>query len=123
MLDKIYLNQMAFYGYHGVYPEENKLGQRFLVDIILECDLQEVGLTDRLDLTVNYGEVYEVTRQIVEGKPFKLVESVAETLATALLSKFPIVVRLTIKVTKPDPPIRGHYDSVAIGITRGRQND
>lgn len=123
MLDKIYLNQMAFYGYHGVFPEESKLGQRFFVDVILECDLKEAGQTDRLDLTVNYAEIYESTREIVEGKPYKLVESVAETLAARLLEKFPMVERVTIKVTKPDPPIRGHYDSVAIGITRGRENE
>lgn len=123
MSDKIYLNQMAFYGYHGVFPEENKLGQRFYVDLVLECDLKEAGITDHLEHTVNYGEIYEVSRDVVEGKPFKLVESVAETLAAKILAAFPLVQEVMVKVTKPDPPIRGHYDSVAIGITRGRDNE
>ena len=114
---------MEFYGYHGVYPEENKLGQRFIVDLILECDLREAGRTDQLDQTINYAEVYDVTQNIVEGKPFNLVESVAETLAQTLLSKFSLIDRCHIKVVKPDPPIRGHYESVAIGITRSRQDE
>ncbi|MGV3488464.1 MAG: dihydroneopterin aldolase [Tuberibacillus sp.] len=122
MRDKIFLNQMAFYGYHGVFPEENKLGQRFLVDLILECDLREAGRTDQFNKTVNYAEVYDITKEIVEGKPFKLVESVAEKLASELLKTFPIVETCHVKVTKPDPPIQGHYESVAVGITRRRQD-
>ena len=42
-MDKIYVNQMEFYGYHGVFPEETKLGQRFVVDVIVETDLSKAG--------------------------------------------------------------------------------
>jgi dihydroneopterin aldolase len=59
LMDKIYVNGMDFYGYHGVYEEENKLGQRFSADVILEMDTKEAGRTDNLNLTVNYAEVYE----------------------------------------------------------------
>ncbi|MGO4890164.1 dihydroneopterin aldolase [Anaerobacillus sp. MEB173] len=119
-MDKIYVNRMQFYGYHGVFPEETKLGQRFYVDLVLDTDLKEAGMTDQLDQTVNYAEVYECTKEIVEGPPFKLVEAVAEKIAASLLNGFPIILRCTVKVIKPDPPIRGHYDSVAIEIVRER---
>ena len=49
MLDKIYVNKMEFYGYHGVLPEENTLGQRFIVDLVVEADLKQAGLTDELE--------------------------------------------------------------------------
>lgn len=119
-MDRIYLNQMSFYGYHGVFEEENKLGQRFIVDVNLGLDLAKAGLTDQLDETINYGDVYSIIKQIVEGKPYKLVEAVAEKSASELLRSFDNLTECTIKVIKPDPPIPGHYQSVAVEITRSR---
>lgn len=117
-MDKIYLSNMRFYGYHGVFAEETKLGQRFAVDLVLELDLKEAGKNDDLSLTVNYADVYELTRRIVEGEPRRLIETVAECIAMQLLATFTLVKRCTVKVTKPDPPIHGHYNSVAVEITR-----
>lgn len=119
-VDKIYVNQMEFYGYHGVFPEENKLGQRFNVDLAVSVDLKKAGQTDRLEYSVNYGELYSVCEEIVTGKPVKLVETVAERIADKILSNFPLVFEVTVKVIKPDPPIPGHYQSVAVEITRRR---
>lgn len=119
-MDKIYVNGMEFYGYHGVFPEENRLGQRFAVDLAVSVDLKKAGETDELEHSVNYGELYEVCKEIVEGKPYKLVEAVAERLAGNVLTRFPLVSEVTVKVIKPDPPIPGHYKSVAVEITRRR---
>ncbi|MQR93981.1 dihydroneopterin aldolase [Fictibacillus phosphorivorans] len=119
-MDKMYVNGMRFYGYHGVFNEEQKLGQRFNVDVVLSMDLSQAGLTDELDHTVNYGEVYAVVKEIVEGEPVKLLESLAEAISASILSKFMLVDEVMVKVIKPDPPIPGHYESVAVEITRGR---
>lgn len=121
-MDKIYLNEMEFYGYHGVLQEETKLGQRFRVNIVAELDFQEAGKTDNLEKTVSYAEIYEVCKKIVEGKPYKLIEAVAEKIAEEVLTTFILIERLTVMVVKPDPPIPGHYRSVAVEITRGRSN-
>jgi 7,8-dihydroneopterin aldolase/epimerase/oxygenase len=120
LVDKIYINKMEFYGYHGVFPEENKLGQRFVVDLSVSVDLKRAGETDQLEYSVNYGELFAVCQQIVEGKPVKLVETVAEKIAREILKEFPLVSEVNVKVIKPDPPIPGHYQSVAIEITRRR---
>lgn len=119
-MDKVYLNQMAFYGYHGVLPEEHKLGQRFLVDLILEGDFQGAANADDITKTVHYGEAYQRVQAVVEGKPRKLLEAVSEAIATEVLQAFSIVEQCTVKVIKPDPPIPGHYDAVAVEITRER---
>lgn len=111
---------MEFYGYHGVFPEETKLGQRFKVDLTVEADLAKAGKSDELEDSINYGELYEVCKGVVEGKPFKLVEAVAEEIASELLNKFSSIEKCTVKVYKPDPPIAGHYESVAVEIVRGR---
>lgn len=120
-MDKIFLNHMQFYGYHGVYPEEQKLGQRFFVDAVLELDLQKAGQSDDLHDTIDYSLVYEHVKEIMEGKPKKLLETLAEEIAAVILRDFSLVKRVTVKVIKPDPPIQGHYQSVAVEITRGRE--
>lgn len=119
-LDKIFVNQMEFYGYHGVFPEETKLGQRFVVDLMVLVDLKKAGDSDKLEYSVNYGELYQVCKDVVEGQPFKLVEAVAEKIAKEVLQQFSLVSEVTVKVIKPDPPIPGHYRSVAVEITRRR---
>ncbi|GIN58018.1 dihydroneopterin aldolase [Lederbergia ruris] len=117
-MDKIYLNELEFYGYHGVLPEENRLGQRFIVNLMIESDLREAGLKDDLAKTINYANVYEECKQIVEKDKYKLIEAVAEKIASVLLEKYTLIDRVTVKVVKPDPPIPGHYHSVAVEITR-----
>lgn len=121
ILDKIYLNRMAFYGYHGVFTEENRLGQRFYVDLTIELDLSEAGKSDDLNHTINYADLYELCKTTVEGKPFKLVEALTEKIASEALATFKQISQITVKVVKPDPPIPGHYDSVAIEMTRSRK--
>lgn len=119
-MDKIYVSGMEFYGYHGVYKEENKLGQRFRADLTIEKDLKKAGETDKLEHTVNYADLYKICQRVIEGDPKKLVESLAEKIASEILAAFSDIHSVTIKLIKPDPPIPGHYDHVAVEITRGR---
>lgn len=120
MLDTIELIGMRFFGYHGVFPEENRLGQQFIVDAILYMDLSEAGRADDLELTVNYAEVYRAIKQIVEGKPFRLIEALTECIAQALLDTYTKVEQITVRVTKPHPPFEAHFDGVATEMTRKR---
>jgi dihydroneopterin aldolase len=119
-MDKIYFNQMEFYGYHGVYPEENKLGQRFIVDLELYLDLNPAAETDDLEQTINYAEVYNLCKSIVESERFQLVEAIGQRIAQSALNQFPLLDEIMVRVIKPDPPIPGHYDSVAVELRRGR---
>jgi dihydroneopterin aldolase len=79
---------MAFYGYHGVFEEEKRSGQTFILDAVLYADLREAGKTDALDSTIDYGSAYQAIREIVEGKRFDLIEALAHNVAMALLSRF-----------------------------------
>ncbi|SEI12291.1 dihydroneopterin aldolase [Halobacillus karajensis] len=119
-MDKIYVDQMEFWGYHGLFPEENKLGQRFYVDLELELDLKPAGESDDMTKSIDYGAIYEVTKKIVEGQAYKLIETVAEMIAHQLFAEFPLLEGSLVKVYKPDPPIPGHYKSVAVEIYRRR---
>jgi len=119
-VDYIHLNEMAFYGYHGVLKEETVLGQRFKTTVSLATDLQAAGQTDDLAKTVNYAEVYTICKEIIEGEPKQLIEAVAEAIAQKVLTTYEGQVKgVRVQLIKPDPPIPGHYTSVAVDITRG----
>ncbi|MFD1179319.1 dihydroneopterin aldolase [Paenibacillus puldeungensis] len=122
-MDKMVLRRMEYYGYHGVFDEERKLGQRFYVDLELELDLQEAGTTDDLNKTVNYAEIHELIKQIVERKSFKLIEALAEYIASSVLGTYTRVDALTVKVTKPHPPFDIHFEGVTVEIRRTRKRD
>ncbi|MBC2316809.1 dihydroneopterin aldolase [Listeria booriae] len=117
-MDKIYLNELTFYGYHGVLPEENTLGQTFIISLTLGISTEKAGKSDEVTDTVSYAEVYETVKEIAQQKQFKLIEALAETIASTVLHDYPLIKEITVKVTKPNPPIPGHYHSVAVEITR-----
>jgi dihydroneopterin aldolase len=121
-LDRILFQGMKFYAYHGVFPEENKLGQAYFVDIEVYLDLKKAGQTDALEDTVNYAQLFEITKEVVEGRTFKLIESVAKHISMTILDQIPSIHETVVKVTKPNPPIPGHYDAVAVEIRRGRHD-
>jgi dihydroneopterin aldolase len=119
-MDAIYLNGMEFYSYHGVFEEENRLGQRFYADLVLYTSLKEAGETDDLAKTVNYAEAYEEIKNIMDGEPVQLIETLAERIAARMLALFPRVQKVQVKVTKPMPPIPGMLTGVAVEVIRER---
>ena len=121
MTDRIRLNDMVFYGYHGVLPEERTLGQRFVASVELRTDLRAAGMTDDLTQTVNYAEVYDIVRDVVTGAPFRLIESVAERIALHVLDGYPMVESITVGIRKPEVPIAGSIlGSSEVWIERDR---
>jgi dihydroneopterin aldolase len=117
--DRIRIQNMIFYGYHGALPEEKLLGQRFMLDVILYTDLQAAGKSDNLALTVNYAEVYTVVKDIVESCRFKLLEALGEAIAEKILHHFSIT-KVEINIRKPSAPVAGIFDFVEVSLIRER---
>ncbi len=105
--DRILLEGMVFYGRHGTLPAERDLGQPFVVDVEMRLDLRPAGLSDDLAQTVDYGEVHRRAREIVEGEPVNLTETVAERIAAAVLENYPAVEAVRVKVAKPHVRLGG----------------
>lgn len=119
--DRIVLAGLSFYGYHGVLEEERRLGQRFVVDLTLSLDLRPAGLSDDLAQTVDYVDVYRIAREVVEGPPHRLIESLAESIAARLLATFPSLSAVAVRVAKPGAPLPSSASGeVAVEIHRGR---
>ncbi|WP_172257531.1 dihydroneopterin aldolase [Saccharibacillus deserti] len=122
-MDKMIISRMEYYGRHGVFEEERRLGQRFYVGLELEMDLSAAGLTDDLEQAVNYAEVHETVKGVVEGESVKLIEALAERIASEVLRTYTRVEAATVKVTKPHPPFDIHFEGVTVEIRRSRKRD
>ena len=120
-MDKIIVKNIKAYGYHGALTEENILGQNFYVDVILYKDLQKAGLTDDLNKSISYVDVYYDVEDIIKNKRFKLIEALAEMIAHTLLVKYSIK-KVKVKIRKPGAPINGNFDYVGVEITREVQD-
>ena len=119
--DKIRLSGMVFYGFHGVDPAEQELGQRFVVDLEVETDLRPAGRSDDPAATVNYSRMYRLVKETMEGPSHKLLESLAETIASGILDGF-AVNSVKVVVKKPEVPMKGSilsHASVEISRERG----
>jgi len=109
---KIFLKGMNFYAYHGAIKEENLLGQRFVVDLEIECDEPKF---DDLKETVDYTEIYKKTKYIVENFKFKLIEILAKEIGKTILED-KRVKSVFVRVEKVSPPIKGIIDKVGVEI-------
>lgn len=119
--DSVFLRGLSLYGYHGVHPEETRLGQRFELDIEVQLDLHPAGETDDLHRTVSYSDLFAIARDVVEGEPRSLIESVAEEIAGRALHDFHSVHSVTVEIRKPSAPVKtGGLDCAGIRIHRSR---
>ena len=118
--DRIILEGMQIYGYHGANAEERALGQPYTVDLAVELDLSKPGATDSLEDTVSYTHLYRAVQSVVEGESKNLLEATAQAIATKVLAEFPVnAVHVYLK--KPRPPIRGSViENAAVEIYRTR---
>ncbi|MCI7321913.1 MAG: 2-amino-4-hydroxy-6-hydroxymethyldihydropteridine diphosphokinase [Lachnospiraceae bacterium] len=117
--DKIRIKNLEVFGNHGVFPEENKLGQKFLVSAVLYTDTREAGLTDDLTKSIHYGEVSHFITKYMRENTYQLIESVAEQLARALLLEYERLEWIDIEIQKPWAPIGLPLESVSVEVSRG----
>ena len=105
-MDRILLQGMQFYSYHGGSREERTLGQPFQVDLEVEKDLAPAGKSDQLEDTVSYAHLYRVVRDVMAGESMELLEALAQDIASRSLESFPID-SIRVRITKTRPPIKG----------------
>ena len=119
--DRIILKDLGFYGYHGVFAEEEKLGQRFFIDIELGTDLTAAATSDRLSDGISYADIYDVVKAAFETRRMKLLEAVAQNVVDAVFAAFAGVTWVVIRLRKPEAPIAMVRGEAAIELHRQRQ--
>ncbi len=117
-MDKIHIKNLEIFANHGVFPEENVLGQKFVISAILYTDTREAGKSDDLLKSIHYGEVSLLIKNFVEKNSFKLIETVAEKLAEYMLINIPRLLKVNLKIDKPWAPVKLPLETVSIEIER-----
>ena len=119
-LDKIAIEGLEVFANHGVFPEENKLGQKFVVSVTLYTDTRRAGETDDLSASIHYGEAAHAIDEFMRVHTFKLIETAAESVAAMLLDRYPGAYGVRVKLEKPWAPVGLPLRTVSAEIERTR---
>jgi len=111
------LNAMKFYAYHGISPQETKVGNNFVVDVSYAGPVEKACLSDDVKDTINYSEVFRVVQKEMEC-PSKLLEHITARISSALKTAFPQLSYLKIKLSKLNPPLGGEVQSASVTIEK-----
>ena len=121
MSDRILVDRIAVFAFHGLLPEEARLGQRFYVSLDVRLDLTAAGRSDDVARTVSYADLTEIVTRIATQRRFALIEALAEAIAGEILDRHPLIREIRVRVDKPSAPVPAVIDGVAIEIVRARE--
>lgn len=118
-MDEIRIDNLEIYAGHGVFAEENRVGQPFFVNAVLYTDTRQAGQKDALALSTHYGEVSQLLNRFLKEHTFQLIEAAAEQSAEQILLCFPLIKAVDLEIRKPRAPIGLPFESVSVKIHRG----
>jgi len=111
----ILLKEIRCYAYHGVAPQENLIGNEYLIDLKLKVDISKAARTDEVADTVNYAEIHEAVKAEM-SIPSKLLEHVCGRIAKRLLAEFPAIEEIELRLSKRNPPMGADIDSAGVEL-------
>lgn len=116
-MGQIELEGMEFYAYHGHYPVEKEVGNKFIVNASIITDCEKAGKSDQLEDALDYQNVYQLIKDEM-AVPSDLLEHVANRILDKLFKEFPAIENASIKISKMNPPMGGQIEKVSVTITR-----
>ncbi len=119
-MDIIRIKGLEVFANHGVFEEENVLGQKFIVNLDMYVSTRAAGINDDIKQSVDYGEVCKLVKDTMTRKNYKLIESVAEAIAAGILLKYPEIREVDVEVEKPWAPVMMPLNTVSVKINRKR---
>lgn len=118
-IDMIRIRDLEVFANHGVFPEENVLGQKFVISADIYISLYKAGQSDMLEDSVHYGEICHMMERFTRENTFKLLETLSERMAEEILLEYPAIERIDIEVKKPWAPIGLQLRDVSVRVSRG----
>ena len=119
-MDKIIVNGLQIYAFHGVEPFEKQNGQRFVIDLTAELNLNRVCVNDNIDETVNYAQLIRVVQNVFTSEKYNTIERAAQVVCDAVLRNYPQIRRVHIVLRKPEAPVQCNVSYVAVELERSR---
>ncbi|NBA84552.1 dihydroneopterin aldolase [Emticicia sp. CRIBPO] len=112
----ISLEGMEFFAYHGHFDEEQRIGNKYSIDVSIDADLSGAAESDRLQDTINYGDIYKMVSLVMQKK-HRLLEHVGHDIISNIQASFPSVKKVSVSVSKFNPPIGGVCERARIVIS------
>jgi dihydroneopterin aldolase len=119
-MDKISVEGIRLYGYHGCLDEEGKIGTEYEVSVFVWGNIKDSFQSDNLNHTMDYVNINRIVKEHVSHRA-KLIEVVAQRISDSIFKEMPIVRKLKIKLSKLNPPINGDVKKVSIELKRKRK--
>ena len=119
-MGQIKIENLELFANHGVLNEENVLGQKFIINAIVDTDFDEAVKGDDISKALNYAEICDFIQNFNKLNTFKLIETAADTMALELIKAFRLINAVQIELKKPNPPIHMHFDYVSVCVKRSR---
>ena len=116
-MDKVSINNIKFFAYHGLGNDEKEDGQKFEVDIDANLCLKKISKSDCIKKTIDYTSLLNIAKNEMLNSKYNLIETVAEKIANRVLSVDGIL-STVVRIRKPDAPINGSFDFVQVEIVR-----
>jgi 7,8-dihydroneopterin aldolase/epimerase/oxygenase len=113
----IEITGLSLYTHHGVSDAEREVGQRLVIDLRLDVGETDATLTDRLEDTVDYGEVCQAVALVAQQRSYRTLERLCAAIADRLLDRFGLE-SVWVKAAKPEPPIPLPVDEVSVELWR-----
>ena len=111
----IIIKEARFHAFHGVMPQERKVGAYFIVSLRIGYDLTRAMQTDQVNDTLNYATVYQLVKEEMQ-QPSCLLEHVAGRISDAILQHFPDVMSIDLTLTKENPPMGAECEGAGVEL-------
>jgi 7,8-dihydroneopterin aldolase/epimerase/oxygenase len=118
MSDQINITGIKAFGYHGVLPHEAIEGQEFIVDLLINLDLQAASRSDELTDTVNYADLAQIVHENIVGERVQLIERLAGRIADEIKAAYRQILSISVTVHKPHAPVTLDFTDISVTISR-----
>ena len=117
----LFIDNLEVFANHGLFEEENKLGQKFIFDIECELNYKNAMFSDEMMDSISYADIAEVVVKTATTNTFNLLERLAGEILKNIFTEFPQIENIKLKINKPGAPIKYHFEKCGVEVKTSRE--
>ena len=117
----LFIDNLEVFANHGLFEEENKLGQKFIFDIECELNYKKAMFSDEMTDSISYADITEVVVKTATTNTFNLLERLAGEILKNIFTEFSQIENINLKINKPGAPIKYHFEKCGVEVNVSRE--
>ena len=117
----LFIDNLEVFANHGLFEEENKLGQKFIFDIECELNYKKAMISDEMTDSISYADIAEVVVKTATTNTFNLLERLAGEILKNIFTEFSQIENINLKINKPGAPIKYHFEKCGVEVKTSRE--